>query len=191
MKEKIYTGLMGSGKSKELISLCNKEKEKFIVLNAVIKGQNGEPDIVTSRNGQSIKSIQLSSDSKVGEIEFFINQIIISTKIKVIYLDEVQFLSAKQVNVIERVCSFYGVDLNFFGLGLDFKAEYFPATQYLLMNLSSDNIIRLPRKCEIEDCNKPAEYNARIVNGKIQRTGQLFESEKALYKALCAEHYYL
>lgn len=188
LKEFFYTGLMGSGKSESLISMVESEKKDYMVLNAVFEGITGSIGVVTSRNGKSVQSIQILSEADTKDIERLLTVLIEQYSIKILFIDEIQFLEPLQLVFIREFLAAKDVKVIYFGLETDFTGALFKATSYLKERLSNENIFYIKRKCEM--CGSEAEYNARIVNGEVVHSGELFAEQKALYKALCSTHYY-
>jgi thymidine kinase len=184
------TGLMGAGKSKELIEKFRKDPSKRIALAAHLTEKTGTSGIVESRNGWTAKAVYLNKD-QVNETIELIKHLIYMKNIDTIYIDEVQFLPKETVEkIIEVVERCKDVDVHFFGLSTTFTAEYFESSEFLLNTLPKSNTFYLSRLCEIPVCRNIAEYNGRIVNGKVAREGETFVSEKSTYMALCGTHYF-
>lgn len=188
MKEFFYTGLMGAGKSERLINMVENDESSFIVLNAVFDGETGRASTVTSRNGKSVQSIEILSEHKTDDLKALLYDIMMNQKVQTIYIDEIQFLEPLQIEFIREYLSLLDITIIYFGLETDFTGALFNATKYLIERLNHKQIMYIKRKCEI--CDNEAEYNARIVNGEVAHSGELFAEQKALYKALCKKHYF-
>lgn len=183
------TGLMGAGKSKRLIKEYENDQREKIAFAASLTKETGSNGVIESRNGSKIPATYLNKDQHKEIIEL-IENITFANDVDVIYIDESQFLSKKTIMELIIFSDHFNVPIHFFGLDLTFTGEYFESSKYLLDTLQKENIRRISRQCEIIGCENLAQYNARIINGEIVRTGDLFVQEKSLYLALCRHHFF-
>lgn len=177
------TGLMGAGKSKKLIEDFKKDKTQKIALAAHLTNKTGTIGKIESRNGSKIRAVYLHED-----IERFVRNLLSMKNIDSIYIDEVQFLTKIQVLDVVHLCYTYNVDVHFYGLSTTFSAEYFESSK-VLIQLHSIKFNYLSMTCQIEDCLEEAEFNGRIIDGKVAREGDTFLVAKSKYLALCKKHY--
>jgi thymidine kinase len=184
------TGLMGAGKSKRLIEEYRNDQREKIALAVSLIEETGSKGIIESRNGDKISAIYLNKDQHKENIELIEDFVFTNDDIDVIYIDESQFLPKKTIIELIDFSDCFNVTIHFFGLDLTFTGEYFESSKYLLETLPYEKIYRINRKCDITDCENLAQYNARIVNGEIVRTGEIFVQEKSLYLALCEHHFF-
>lgn len=184
------TGLMGSGKSKELIKEWRKDSNS-VCFSASIDQETSSQGLIESRNGEWIPSINLWMNDDPEKIYSFIKTIISALRIESIYIDESQFLSTVVVKKIIDIAQTYNISVFFYGLSLTFTGEYFESSEYLCKTINIDNFTYLPSFCEAEECRKMALYNGRLVSGKVIREGETFLEEKSSYSSLCSEHYFL
>lgn len=190
MEITFMTGLMGSGKSAKLIEQFKKDKTKRIALAARFDDYTGTRVPIKSRNGQSIEALALNREQSK-EIEKLIRLLAYFSKINTIYIDEVQFLTSEQLSSIILQCKLANVNVHLFGLSLTFTGELFRASEWLLQTLPEESIYDIEAKCEEASCDNLADYNARIINGKIARSGSTFVEEKSTYKTLCEKHFFM
>ncbi|WP_353856845.1 thymidine kinase [Bacillus sp. Bos-x628] len=183
------TGVMGSGKSKKLIDDYLMDPEENVVLSVCLIEDTFSIGKVESRDGRSLRSINLNKD-QIKQNIFLLESIISMTNVQTIYIDESQFLSKETVEKIVSLSTHYHGSIHFYGLDLTFTGELFDSSKHLLSILPPENINRIERSCEVSMCPKIAEYNARIVDGKVSRFGETFVEEKNIYLALCSDHYY-
>lgn len=183
------TGLMGSGKSKKLIDDYLIDPKEKVALSVSLTEDTFSRGKIESRDGRSLRSINLNKDQFKQNISL-LEVIIFMTNIQTIYIDESQFLPKKTVEKFVSLSESYHVPIHFYGLDLTFTGELFDSSNHLLTILPSENINRISRSCEAYKCPKKAEYNARIVDGKVSRSGETFVEEKSNYLALCSDHYY-
>ncbi|MBU8845706.1 thymidine kinase [Alkalihalobacillus gibsonii] len=183
------TGLMGAGKSKKLIDDYLMETKEKVALSVSLTEDTFSRGKIESRDGRSLKSINLNKDQFEQNISL-LEAIIFMTNTQTIFIDESQFLPKETIEKFVSLSQVCHVPIHFYGLDLTFTGELFDSSNYLLTILPSKNIIRVSRKCEAPQCFKEAEYNARIVDGKVSRSGETFVKEKSNYLALCSDHYY-
>jgi thymidine kinase len=183
------TGLMGSGKSRFLIHQYGKDSTKKIAFAVHLTEQTGTRGTIESRNGKIIECVYLNKDQGE-EIIQLVRTLIHMTNIDSIYIDEIQFLPPVIIPGLLNLSEKNNVETHFFGLSTTFTSEYFDASKILLDNLPLENIIRIPMICQTDDCSNNAEYNARIVNGKVKRSGETFLQEKSSYLSVCEKCYF-
>ena len=183
------TGTMGSGKSQLLISELETEERNFAAFVGKIS-DSVEEGYITSRNGKEIPAKILGMNARQSQVLTAVTYHIYTKDIDVIYIDEVQFISKATIDWIIRICDRKGIELRLYGLSKRFDNHYFESPEYLINNLPKSNVVDLFMFCEYADCDNKAEYNARIINGKVAREGLPFVEEKSTYSSLCKEHYF-
>ncbi|UDY80726.1 thymidine kinase [Geobacillus phage GR1] len=183
------TGLMGSGKSKSLIKKIKKDNDLCIALSAKLQEETGTIGKIESRNGQFIYSININANEHE-KVTKFIKTLFSVQELKTVYIDEVQFLSKTTLSEILNEAIKNEIEIHFYGLSTTFTGDYFEGSRYLLREIEPMNIFNIPMNCQYEKCNSLAEYNARIVNGKVVRNGDTFVEEKSKYLAYCKKHYF-
>jgi len=182
------TGLMGAGKSKELIERYRNDESVRATLTASLTEGTGTEGKIESRNGEVIPALNIRKDqleATLGLIMF-----LLEFKVETLYIDEIQFLDKDTIKEILNFARYQDITIHFYGLETTFTSDYFESSKYLLDELSEDEIFKISRECEIEDCNNTAQYNARIVNGRVTREGDTFVEEKSTYLSLCKKHYF-
>jgi len=185
------TGLMGAGKSRMLIEDFNSNVENKIAFAANLVETTGTPGVITSRNGWEIPSYNLYNQDTAENIIKEMDRLIPEGKTTYVYIDESQFLSGKQVEeIIEMLDKKDGIVIYFYGLDLTFQDIRFESAQYLIDRLDSDEIYLLPKPCDNPRCLRVARHNARIVNGKVAKSGDIFLEEKSEYLAVCDKHFF-
>lgn len=187
MKLKFYTGTMGAGKSKHLIEKFNKDNTRKISLVAHLEKDTKSKGIIESRNGTKIDAYNLNCKNEDEIIDYLVE--LFKKNYKTFYIDEIQFLSQATVRRIINLSKELNLNIYFFGLTTTFLQDYFESSAFLLNILPEEDIIYIERTCETEGCTNKATHNARILNGKIVRTGNVFVEEKSKYLALCSDCY--
>lgn len=184
-----FTGLMGSGKSKKMIEMIDYFGQKDNLPLAVsFEKKAGERTFIESRNGDSIEGFCLSENGE-GNISF-LDTLLERTSINNIYIDEIQFLSRKALKELLNYLKNKDVNLFLYGLETTFTGSYFESSEYLINNLKKSQIHFIVMNCQTDDCYSKADYNGRIVDGKVAREGAIFVSEKSKYLALCEKCYF-
>ena len=102
-----------------------------------------------------------------------------------VLVDEAQFLSAEEVDVLSDLVDFYGIPVLCYGLKTDFQNHVFEGSRRLME--VADVIEEVPTVCW---CGRRAKCNARFADGKIVREGaQIMLGSNESYVALCRKHF--
>ena len=181
-------GVMGSGKSDDLIRTDYNYKEKgmnTIAFKPRVDTREGtDKCIIKSRTGKALEGIWLDKKDNIVDIIIDAKKL---KKIDVILVDESQFLTSKQVNELNEIAHLLDIPVMCYGLKNNFKAELFEGSSCLLA--LADDIQEIKSICW---CGRKATQNARIVNGVLSRHGDEIQiGGNESYVALCSEHYIL
>ncbi len=171
---------MGAGKSLDLIR-CNynyiENDKKTICFTSSKDDRYGESKI-TTRIGLSIDAISVFEDTDVF-------QIVKNEKdISCVFVDEVQFLSKKQIYQLSDIVDYLNIPVICYGLRSDFNLNIFEGSEYLLG--IADEVQELKTLCW---CGKKATTNARIVNGVMVQEGEQIVIGDNNYVPLCRKHF--
>ena len=102
-----------------------------------------------------------------------------------IIVDEAQFLTPLQVEYLAEIVDMYNRPVICYGLRTDFLGNLFDGAARLMA--LADVIEEIPTVCW---CGKKAQFNARVKNGQIVRTGkQIKYGGNECYTALCRKHF--
>ena len=183
------TGVMGSGKTKKLIRDM-KRYSNNVCFSIRIEESTGTTGFIKSRNGQKTPCVNINMNENLKKIERLLEFTISLMTPKKIFIDEIQFLSKEQIKKIIEIVSKKNISLNLYGLSLSFTGDLFESSDYLYKTLNQNNIFKISSTCESNGCIKEASYNARIINNRVSREGNLFLEEKNSYKSLCDDHYF-
>lgn len=177
-------GAMGSSKTANALMVhynYNEKGKRAILLKPKIEDRDGT-HIIKSRIG-------LSSNCQY--VETFLNEVDKkfdkehTEHIDAIIVDEAQFLTRKQVEKLSEIVDNYDIPVLCYGLRTDFRSELFEGSRRL-MELA-DVIEEIATVCW---CGKKAQFNARVIDGKIVRTGeQLLMGGNDKYISLCRKHF--
>jgi thymidine kinase len=169
-------GAMGSSKTANAIMVQYNYAERgqsALMVKPKLDNRDGER-IVASRSGLSSHCIymeELTSD--------------IATTYDCIIVDEAQFLTRSQVELLTTIVDELNVPVIAYGLRADFQGNLFEGSHWLLA--WADSIEEIKTVCW---CGKKATYNARICNGKVVKEGeQVLLGGNESYTALCRRHW--
>lgn len=182
-KLSFYYGVMGAGKSEELIKIyhnyerINRHVEVFNF--SMDERFANEEFSVSSRNGTSVPASEFDNDTG------FINEFKAKNSPDVIMVDEGQFLTVGQVIELATLVDLYNIDVLVFGLRTDFKGNLFNGSKSLFE--VSDKLIELKTLCAF--CGKKAILNARFVDGKQVYDGEQVQIGDEEYLGVCRHHW--
>lgn len=182
-KLSFYYGVMGAGKSEELIKIyhnyerINRHVEVFNF--SMDERFANEEFSVSSRNGTSVPASEFDNDTS------FINEFKAKNNPDVIMIDEGQFLTVSQVVELSTLVDYHDIDVLVFGLRTDFKCNLFNGTKTLFE--VSDKLIELKTLCAF--CGKKAIMNARFVDGKQVYDGEQIQIGDEEYLGVCRSHW--
>ena len=102
-------------------------------------------------------------------------------KVDAVLVDEAQFLSEKEVDILSDIVDFYEIPVLCYGLRTDFRNRLFPGSRRLME--IADVLEEVPTVCW---CGRRAQCNTRYADGKIVREGaQIMLGANESYVALC------
>ena len=106
-------------------------------------------------------------------------------RLAAVIVDEAQFLTAEEVDLLSDIVDFFGIPVLCYGLRTDFTSHLFEGARRLME--IADIIEEVPTVCW---CGRRAHYNTRIKDGKIVRTGeQIMIGGNESYVSLCRKHF--
>lgn len=189
-KLSFYYGVMGAGKSEELIKIYHNYerinrsiiaftfKEDLRDFNENSNGGINVPEInIASRVGVKIPAFPFDNETDFIKDNDF--------EASVLIVDEGQFLTNQQVIDLTFLAD-SGTDVLVFGLKNDFVNNLFEGSKALIEQ--ADKLIEMKTLCAF--CGKKAIMNARYVDGK-----QVYKGEQKLigdeeYKGVCRSHWW-
>jgi thymidine kinase len=102
-----------------------------------------------------------------------------------VIVDEAQFMTKAQVETLVRLVDRYNVPVIAYGLRTDFRGEFFEGSLWLMA--WADTIEEVKTICW---CGKKATFNARVVDGRVMKTGeQIVLGGSEAYTSLCRKHW--
>ena len=191
-----FYSTINAGKTANLIlsaHACSQRNIKHLIfVPAIASGRDGF-NKVSSRIGIHQDAISISENDNLYEMVStqIITKNIDSNPLQIVFIDEAQFLTAKQVAQLTQICDIYQVQVHAYGLRTDFKGEPFEASKYLLA--WSDHIREVETWAENSNTAEKAlmnikldENGKRITNGDSVSVGFAYKavsrSEFNIYK---------
>lgn len=171
-------GSMSAGKSLKLLSEAyDLSKTKMDIEVLLLK-----PDIDT-RTENTIKSrLGVEAECQLIHKDTDLYELCMGSDF--VFIDECQFLTKEQVDVLRKV-SYYGVNVICFGLLTTFQRKLFEGSQRLIE--VADKIEELEGRCE--RCGSKATINLRLVNGRPVFEGEEICIGDEEYTAVCYDCY--
>lgn len=180
---KIYfkTGVMGSGKTLDLLRVIYNYREKgleVLVYKPQLDTRDGVDCVIKTRAGLQEKA------GWITDLTSFSETVLEDIKVAnpaVIIIDEAQFLLKEQVDFFQKLCYNYNIPIIFYGLKTDFKGELFEGSKRIIE--ICDKVEEFKSMCH---CGSVARQNARVVNGKMVTDGDVVAvGGNELYTAVC------
>lgn len=174
-------GAMGAGKSTLLMQVAHNYEEKGLKVLVVKPSLDtkGE-DRLVSRIGIERKVDILLKQNELLNHNYLHN-------IVCLLVDEVQFMTEKQITDLWYISKEYDIPVICYGLKVNFKGELFEGSKRLLE--VADSLEELITICK---CGKKARFNARKIGGKYTLIGDnvVIDGTKDIeYEALCGKCY--
>lgn len=173
-------GAMGSSKTANAL---------MVRYNYIEKNQNVVMLKPKAENRDGVKTIKsrigLSAECEFVEdfIESFDEKT--SQNYHAIIVDEAQFMTKEQVDFLSDIVDLHNIPVLCYGLRTDFQGNFFEGSKRLME--IADVIEEIPTVCW---CGKRAQFNARVIDGKIVREGeQVMLGGNETYISLCRKHY--
>lgn len=157
-------GTMSSGKSIALLQHAYNRKErgiKVIICTSALDDRYGGGKVV-SRIGIESEARIIPKDD-LGVLRRIQEEIAFDSSIKAVYIDESQFLSPEQVDMLTEIVDDMSCDVFCYGIRTDFTGSLFAGSAHLFA--VSDQMNMLPNICA---CGEEATMNARLVQGSEQ-----------------------
>lgn len=175
-----YYGSMSSGKSTSLLQTAFNYKERgyeVLIFTSALDDRYGTGK-VTSRIGIDADAIIIPKDD-LSVLNDSINKIE-EQNIKAVFVDECQFLSEEQVDILGSIVDDFDITVFCYGIRTDFESKLFSGSKRLFE--ISDTIEELKNICS---CGKKAVFNARLVNS----TEQVLIGGNNMYQSMCRKCY--
>lgn len=181
-------GVMNSAKSLNLIAKAYELKQRgfnIFCFKPATDNRHSKTSIV-SRAGLSVSCELLFLNEE--PIKTAISNKIKCDRVDYILIDEVQFLSAKDIDELAKIVDKYNVTVICHGLLTDFKTCLFSGSKRLVE--VADELNHITSQCA---CGRNATINARINkvdNSLIVEGEQIVVGGEELYETMCRKCYY-
>ena len=176
-----YYGVMGSGKTTELIKTYEIYK---VVIKPSIDNREGTFFVffITTSRLLKYKSIPAYYFKNLKEELKTLNY-------KTILVDEAQFMTREDVIYLSKLVEQENTNVLAYGLKTDINGHLFSGSEALLT--FADKFQELEALCEEPDCYEKAILHNRYINGKLDTNSQQVAIEKGniTYKAVCRKHW--
>lgn len=174
-----FYSTMNAGKTASLLQ-CNYNYKKLKIKTLLLIPQIANNRIIKSRIGIESKAEIISENLNLYK---YIKK---KSKIKIIFIDEAQFLSKKNIYELVCIADILKIKVFAYGLKTDFKGKLFNGSKYLLT--MADKIIEIKTICS--KCIKKATMNIKIKNKKKIVHGKIIDLNKNNYLPVCRFHYF-
>lgn len=180
-------GAMGSSKTANALMVRYnylEKGQKAILLKPKAEDRDGEKT-VKSRIGLSAECTFVEDFLEEVTNEWFTGKSDSWKDLDCVIVDEAQFLSEEQVDMLAEVVDKYDLPVICYGLRTDFTSHLFSGSKRLME--IANYIEEVPTVCW---CGRRAHFNARVSNGKIVRSGeQIMMGGNESYVSLCRRHF--
>ena len=182
-----YYGVMGSGKTTELIKTYEIYKHKGldpVVIKPSIDNREG------TFFGWGITTSRLLKYKSIPDYYFKnLKEELKTLNYKTILVDEAQFMTREDVIYLSKLVEQENTNVLAYGLKTDINGHLFSGSEALLT--FADKFQELEALCEEPDCYEKAILHNRYINGKLDTNSQQVVIEKGniTYKAVCRKHW--
>lgn len=180
-------GAMNSGKSTALMQVAHNYEERGMAVRVLKPAIDSKgDDSVVSRLGIKRK-VDYSIEKDDNLYESF-SKIEGGQNISCIIVDEVQFLTADQIDQLMKIAVLKDVPVICYGLRTDFQTKGFEGSERLL--LIAHSIEELKTICR---CGRKAVFNGRKIDGLFVFEGSqvaIDGEQKVEYESMCAKCYF-
>lgn len=181
-KLKFYYGVMGAGKTTELIKTYDIYKRKGlnpVVIKPKIDDREGK------QSGWGTTSSRLIKDPIPAYYFENIKDEIWKLDYGIILVDEAQFISRDDALFLTDIVEKQKIDIIAYGLKTDVNGNLFKGAADLLV--LADETKELETICETPNCQNKASMHLRYINGQLDNSGEAVAIEKGdvTYKSVC------
>ena len=180
-------GAMGSSKTANALMVrynYMEKGQKAILLKPKTDDRDGE-HTVKSRMGLSEEATLVEDFLDEVTNKWFTGKSDEWKELDCVIVDEAQFLTEEQVDILAEVVDKYDLPVICYGLRTDFTSHLFPGSKRLME--IANYIEEVPTVCW---CGRRAHFNARVSDGRIVRSGeQVMVGGNESYISLCRRHF--
>lgn len=188
----IYTGVMGAGKTSILITMSkNLTYNNNRVYHIKPEGDTRDGHKIYSRNitDHIIADLLISPEAKIPTAE------LIDKCIDYVIVDEVQFMTEKQVNQLYELSAKTHINVLLFGIKMTWKGTIFPSMALALSLADPNGISTISAKSG----NKDLTHHIKLIDGEpadistdddVAEAGDLTEESVVKYKPVTKQEFY-
>jgi len=173
---RFYHGTMGAAKSASLLIQRHNYTEKNIGNILITPHRDNRFGIgkVKSRVGIEAEAdiVIKEEESLLNKVEKIVqdNELLMKRKIKIIFVEEVQFFTSAQIDQLAYIVDNLNISVYCYGLKDDFQTHLFPGSKRLIE--LADSLYEIENLCH---CGEKATCNMRVNNGKKVEEGEQVE----------------
>lgn len=181
-KLKFYYGVMGAGKTTELIKTYDIYKRKGldpVVIKPIIDDREGVQKGWGTTSSRLIKNpipayYFENAKNEIWKLDY-----------GVILVDEAQFISREDILFLTDIVEKQKIDVIAYGLKTDVNGNLFKGAADLLV--FADETKELETICENPNCQNKASMHLRYIDGELDKSGNSVAIEKGnvTYKSVC------
>lgn len=177
---------MGAGKTTQMLTMFDqykRRKKSPVIVKPCMDVREG------TFAGWGITKSRIVKDAEPAYYYRDLGTELENLKFGVLFVDEAQFLSKKDVDTLCGICDERNTDVHCFGLKTDANGELFEGSAHLLA--VADTIHEIVSPCEVEGCPCNAVMHVRYVDGRRVTDGNavMIESGNVTYKSVCRKHW--
>lgn len=182
MKLVYYYGSMNSSKSAQLIMTHHnfeQQGKKSIVFKSA---RDTRDKLIKSRAlSKELEATLVIRPEDQGKM-FEYAQSVIPSGVEFVFVDEVQFLTALQIEELSKIVDELNVDVICYGLLTDFQGKLFEGSLKLVED--ADSIREIKNQCAY--CKKKANRNMRLLDERPVFEGETIQvGAEESYRAIC------
>ena len=187
-KLKFYYGVMGAGKTTELLKTYDIYSRKG--LNPLIIKPNID-DREGAFKGWGFTSSRLIPEKTKAYYFSDLKTELPSLNYGTLFVDEAQFMTKEDILFLSTIIHTQNIDVLAYGLKTDVNGNLFPGAAALLA--IADETRELETLCEMDNCQNKAVAHLRYIDGKLDNSNEAIaiEKNKVTYKSVCNYHWLL
>ncbi len=188
---RFHHGPMSSGKSMMLLAAAHALEEAGVPFLLATTIDRAGDNVVSSRVGLTRDAVCLAPESDVRELWAD------HGAPGHVLVDEASFATAEQIDGLAALVDDHGVEVDCFGLTVDFRGHLPPGSKRLFE--VADEVVLMPVRGARCWCGRPGRFNARLVDGEMVTDGPTVvvgdttdgsgEVPHVAYVVLCRPHF--
>jgi len=173
-------GTMSASKSADLIIQAYNLRQNGINVECLKPTFDNRFSSTTIKSRIGIETPALSLNS----LQFYKPQY----NTKVIMVDEVQFFTPNDIDILVNIVDNQGKIVMCYGLLVDYNGNMFPTSKRLIE--SGAKLHQIKTNCQIKGCTNLADHHLLFTSdGQVVRGGTGVQLGDILYKSVCRQHF--